>query len=162
MIEIRPVTDYEVMLAIYMFNNAFANQTIRNNQELLDLFHSERPERNAGVVEKYEKGELEIYGLYEDTIMIGTVILDGDLVRHLAVDSRHQHKGYASMLMRYLIEEAKKKGIKILKVEVVGRNVPFYEKLGFKAVSGMEFTRYPHVKMEKDLTVEKEYGETDE
>ena len=35
------------------------------------------------------------------------------------------------MLMRYLIEEAKKKGIKILKVEVVGRNVPFYEKLGF-------------------------------
>ena len=60
MIEIRPVTDYEVMLAIYMFNNAFANQTIRNNQELLDLFHSEWPERNAGVVEKYEKGELEI------------------------------------------------------------------------------------------------------
>ena len=152
MLEIRPVSKYEVMLAVYMFNNAFANQTIRYNEELLKLFRSERPEKNAEILERYKNKELTIYGLYEDHIMIGTVILDGDLVRHLAVDAVHQHKGYASELMRYLMLEAKKKGIKTLKVECVGRNTPFYEKHGFKAVSDMEFTRYPHVKMEADLT----------
>lgn len=152
MLEIKPVEKNEVMLAIYMFNNAFANQTIRDNRELQELFKKERPERNAGVVEDYNKGNLEIYGLYEDTVMIGTIILHGDLVRHLAVDNQHQHQGYGAMLLKFVIDEAKKKGIKTLKVEAVGRNAPFYERCGFKVVSDMEFTRYPHVKMEMDLT----------
>jgi len=162
MLEIKPVTDYEVMLAVYMFNNAFANQTLRYNEDLLKLFHSERPEKNAEILDEYKKGELTIYGLYEDTIMIGTVILHGDRVRHLAVDAAHQHKGYASELMRYLIHDAKRKGIKILKVEAVGRNAPFYEKHGFKVVSEMEYTRYPHIKMEADLTKEIELEQENE
>ena len=83
--------------------------------------------------------------------MIGTIILHGDLVRHLAVDSQHQHKGYGAMLLKHVIDEAKKKGVEVLKVEAVGRNAPFYEKCGFKVVSEMEFTRYPHVKMELNL-----------
>jgi len=152
MIEIKKINDDELMLAIYMFNNAFLNQTIRNNFELQKLFHDERPQRNKEFVESYKKGELEVYGMYEDTIMIGTVTLDKDLVRHLAVDAYHQHKGYAKQLMNYLLDEAKKKGITKLKVEAVGRNAPFYEHFGFKAVSDMEFTRYPHVKMECELT----------
>ena len=152
MLEIKPVEENEVMLAIYMFNNAFATQTIRENRQLQELFKKERPERNAGVVKDYYDGNLEIYGLYEDTVMIGTVILHDDLVRHLAVDSQHQHQGYGEMLLKYVIDKAKEKGLKTLKVEAVGRNAPFYEKCGFKVVSDMEFTRYPHVKMECDLT----------
>lgn len=150
--EIRKINDYEACLAIEVFNREFLKRTLGNNEELQKLFIEERKTKNQEILNQYINGEVEIFCLYnDDNMFAGTVMLDGDLVRHLAVRKYDQNQGYGYKLLMYLSDYAKQKGLKKLKVECVGRNTPFYEKCGFKVVSGMEFTRYPHVRMEKDL-----------
>lgn len=150
--EIREITDYEVMLAIEVFNREFYKRTLGNNEELQKLFIEERKTKNNEILQQYINGEVKIFGLYtDDNAFAGTVMLEGDLVRHLAVRKYWQGLGYGSALLLYVSEYAKAHGVKTLKVEAVGRNTPIYEKNGFKVVSEMEFTRYPHVRLEKEL-----------
>lgn len=150
--EIRKINDYEACLAIEVFNREFYKRTLGNNEKLQKLFIEERKTRNNEILEQYKKGEVEIFCLYnDDNMFAGTVMLEGDKVRHLAVRKYDQNKGYGYKLIEYLSNYAKEKGIKVLKVENVGKNTPFYEKCGFKVVSEMEFDRYPHVRMEKVL-----------
>ena len=150
--EIREITDYEVMLAIEVFNREFYKRTLGNNEELQKLFIEERKTKNNEILQQYINGEVKIFGLYtDDNTFAGTVMLEGDLVRHLAVRKYWQGLGYGSALLLYVSEYAKAHGVKTLKVEAVGRNTPIYEKNGFKVVSEMEFTRYPHVRLEKEL-----------
>lgn len=150
--EIRKITDYEACLAIEVFNREFYKRTLGNNEELQQLFVEERKTKNKEILDQYIKGEVEIFCLYnDDNLFAGTVMLEGDLIRHLAVRKYDQGKGYGYKLMMYLCDYAKQKGLTKLRVEAVGKNTPFYEKCGFKVVSGMEFSRYPHVKLEKEL-----------
>lgn len=150
--EIREITDYEVMLAIEVFNREFLKRSIGGNEELQKLFVEERKTKNNEILQQYINGEVKIFGLYSDEgFFAGTVMLQDDLVRHLAVRKYWQNMGYGSKLLEFVSDYAKKQGVKILKVEAVGKNTPFYERSGFKVVSEMDYTRYPHVKMEKVL-----------
>lgn len=150
--EIREISDYEVMLAIEVFNREFLKRTLGNNVELQELFKEERKTKNKEILQQYINGEVKIFGLYlEGDIFAGTVMLQNDLVRHLAVRKYWQGMGYGSALLQFVSDYAKKQGVKILRVEAVGKNIPLYEKNGFKVVSDILFDRYPHVKLEKEL-----------
>lgn len=150
--EIKKVTDYEVMLCIEIFNREFYKRTLGNNKELQDQFIEERKTKNKEILNQYINGEIEIFGLYlDDEVLAGSVILDNDKIRHLVVRKYWQGMGYANSLLQYISDYAKNKGIKVLKVEAVGKNIPLYEKNGFKVVSDLDMTRYPHVNLEKEL-----------
>lgn len=150
--EIREITDYEAVFAIEVFNREFLKRTLGNNKKLQDLFTEERKTKNKEILNQYINGEVKIFGLYDDDdVFLGTVMLQNNLVRHLAVRKYYQGMGYGTKLLEFVSDYAKKQGVKVLKVECVGRNTPLYERNGFEIVSEMEFTRYPHVKMEKVL-----------
>ena len=150
--EIREITDYEVMLALEIFNREFVKRTLGNNADLQELFIEERKTKNKEILKQYIDGEVKIFGLYLDgDVFAGTVMLENDLVRHLAVRKYWQGMGYGSALLQFVSDYAKKQGVKVLKVEAVGKNIPLYEKNGFKVVSDIQFDRYPHVKLEKEL-----------
>lgn len=149
---IREITQYEVMLAIEVFNREFKKRALGNNEWLQEMFEDERKTKNKEILQQYINGEVKIFGLYDkwDKFM-GTVMLQGDLVRHLAVRKYYQGMGYGSKLLEFVSDYAKKQGVKKLKVVCVGKNTPLYERNGFKIIGDINYNRFPHYEMEKDL-----------
>ena len=150
--EIREISDYEVMLALEIFNREFYKRTLGNNVELQEKFVEERKTKNKEILQQYIDGEVKIFGLYLDgDVFAGSVMLENDKIRHLVVRKYWQGMGYGSELLQFVSNYAKEQGVKVLKVEAVGKNIPLYEKNGFKVVSDLDMTRYPHVNLEKEL-----------
>ena len=53
-------------------------------------------------------------------------------VRSLAVDDRHRGKGIGSKLVQHCLKEARKAGCYKVILNCFDKNIPFYEKLGFR------------------------------
>lgn len=67
--------------------------------------------------------------------VIGTASLDGDVVRTVFVSPAHQGQGIGRQLMEAIFHQARRSGIKLLKVPASITAELFYATLGFKAVS---------------------------
>ena len=152
--EIREITDYEVMLALEVFNREFKKRVLGDNIQLQEKFVAERPKRNKEILQDYIDGKVKIFGLYlDDGTFAGTVMLDGDKIRHLAIRKYWHNMGYGTALLNYVCDYAKKQGLKKVRVEAIGKSLPLYERNGFKIVGDLvtEEGNYPNVKLEKEL-----------
>lgn len=77
---------------------------------------------------------------------------DAMLIEHVAVLRPHRGSGIGLGLIQAMIEAARSQHIKQVRLSARTDAQPFYQKLGFKAVSE-EFEAFgsPHILMEKDL-----------
>ncbi|MFM6948525.1 MAG: GNAT family N-acetyltransferase [Aquirufa sp.] len=89
---------------------------------------------------------LAVARLHEATKGIGQV-------RCVAVKTKHQGKGLGKILMNYLEEEAKKRGMHQIILEARENAVPFYENLGYRISkeSYLLFGEIQHYTMLKQL-----------
>ncbi len=73
-------------------------------------------------------------------------------IGRVAVLKEHRNKGYASHLMKFLLNEAKNMGYKEVFIHAQSYAKNFYEKLGFKAF-GDEFleANIPHIYMKIEI-----------
>jgi GNAT superfamily N-acetyltransferase len=89
-----------------------------------------------------------------DSGIVGTAALEKDaLVTFFVVPSR-QRKGIGAMLLRYVEEEARRRGLSKLIVEASIAGAPFYEAMGYEPTgSTVERVAGAHIVMTKDLNL---------
>ena len=84
--------------------------------------------------------------------LIGTISLDEDLITVMFVLPEYQKKGIGRELLEYVEQQAKKKGIKFLKVRASLTAYKFYEKNGYSKIKNSVHKLIgPLVWMEKEL-----------
>lgn len=76
------------------------------------------------------------YGLFEDSKLVSVISMfaNGEQAqfRKFATDMSRQGKGYGSRLLNFMIDEAKKQGIKELICDARVTAIGFYEKFGMQ------------------------------
>lgn len=76
------------------------------------------------------------YGLFEDSKLVSVIsmFINGEQAqfRKFATDMSRQGKGYGSQLLRFLIDEARKKEVKELYCDARVTATGFYEKFGMQ------------------------------
>lgn len=106
---------------------------------------------------KLEDDDLGIhFGLFKESILISIVSLfmnnEGAQFRKFATLQQEQGNGYGSVLLNYVIEEAKNRGVKRIWCNARENKVNFYKKFGLEE-SNYKFTKggKSYVIMEKHL-----------
>ena len=98
-----------------------------------------------------------LIGAFEEEDMIGCCMLLEEepkvmKVRQMAVLNENQGKGIGSAIMHFAENVARDQGYKKLTMHARKNAVGFYEKMGYKVVSGeFDEVTIPHVIMEKAL-----------
>jgi len=123
----------------------FINSLVREEAPILLMSELSREEEKKWLDERLmsiKKGEV-IYLVAE---IEGKVVAGGEISKHkgrmshvgtlgIAVKSGYRHLGIATKLVESLLQEAKKQGLKTIRLEVLKNNLPaiaLYKKLGFK------------------------------
>jgi GNAT superfamily N-acetyltransferase len=88
----------------------------------------------------------------EEGVVVGTVALEGDRLRAMAVDGGAQTRGVGRLLVERLEEEARARGIARIELHARITARGFYAKLGY-VEDGEPFTEVtlPHIAMSKAL-----------
>lgn len=96
------------------------------------------------------------FGLFKEDILISVISLfisnEEGQFRKFATLQQEQGKGYGSMLLDYVIKEAKNRGVKRIWCNARENKVNFYKKFGLQE-SNYRFTKggKSYVIMEKDM-----------
>ena len=104
-----------------------------------------------------EDRSTHIIARIEDKIIaVGRVHFNSDVeaqVRYMAVESKHQGRGFGSLLLKELEKKAREKGAKYIVLNARENATAFYEKNGYKKIDKAPtlFGRVEHWKMLKDL-----------
>lgn len=79
------------------------------------------------------------YGLFENKILISVISLfiDSSIgqFRKFATDNYFQGRGYGTKLLKYLLEEAKRRNVKSLRCNARMTAIEFYQGFGMKVAS---------------------------
>jgi len=87
-----------------------------------------------------------------DSVIVGTAGLEEDALVTFFVAPSRQRKGIGATLLRYVEEEARRRGLSRLIVEASIAGAPFYEAMGYEPTgSTVERVAGPHIVMTKDL-----------
>ena len=106
----------------------------------------ENVERNYLPSKLIEKSKYrDIFVAEESGEILGTISIEGDAVFSVFIKSTYQRKGMGRKMIEYIESNAKKKGIKTLKVSSSITSFEFYKKLGYKKIK---------------LSIHKLFGET--
>lgn len=102
------------------------------------------PEREPSYVQLADDDEGVHYGLFEENELISVVSLfvhgEEAQFRKFATKVIVQGKGYGSQLLRHMLMEAKKSGVKRIYCNARSNKVSFYEKFGL-VVTDKRFTK---------------------
>lgn len=77
-------------------------------------------------------------------------------VRHLVTDPAHTRKGLATALMRHVLAEALRAGIRVMNCQSTRTATPFYASMGFRKLGEIEISlrpgiTFPAVEMTRNL-----------
>ncbi|QNK60908.1 GNAT family N-acetyltransferase [Paenibacillus sp. PAMC21692] len=99
------------------------------------------PEKEFDFIKLYDDGLGKHYGLFEGGELVSVVSLfaQGDQAqfRKFATLAAHQNKGYGSRLLKYVIGEAEKAGVKRIFCNARIDKAVFYEKFGLRATGAV-------------------------
>ena len=76
----------------------------------------------------------DVFVAEESDEILGTISIEGDVVFSVFIESNYQRKGIGKKMIEYIESNAKKKGIKTLKVSSSITSFEFYKKLGYKKI----------------------------
>lgn len=86
------------------------------------------PEATAGMITARQ-----VFVIAAEDQLIGTVALDGAVLRSLFIDPDHQHSGLGRQLVRHVEDLARAEGITRLQVPSSVTAEGFYAKLGYRS-----------------------------
>ena len=114
------------------------------------------------IIDQYDKLNTTCnYLLKSDSVPVATVRfikIDNETVKlqRLVVPNKYRGNGYAKLILEYLEKDAYNLGYKKIVMDSAEKAVGFYEKYGYKKVSDIFYEdNRPHVKMEKELNINK-------
>ena len=84
--------------------------------------------------EELIKQSNDIFLLLENDSIIGSVAIYGNEIDDLIVEDKHQHKGYALVLLRFAVAYMQKRNLSPIILRVTGWNkraIEIYQKAGF-------------------------------
>jgi GNAT superfamily N-acetyltransferase len=87
-----------------------------------------------------------------DSVIVGTAALEEDALVTFFVAPSRQRQGIGATLLRYVEEEARRRGLSKLIVEASIAGAPFYKAMGYESTgSTVERVAGAHIVMTKDL-----------
>ena len=113
-----------------------------------------------GPLENYSFDEDKVslhYGLFlrDELISVVTIYREGDKarLRMFATDYEYQRQGFGTILIKAVITDLRKRGVKLIWCDVRKNVYTFYEKLEFK-IKGEEYMKHglPHFYMELTIS----------
>jgi len=124
--------------AINLKDGYFITQYIYLRNRYADLLLTS-PVSLRKTKEWLKKNEIEIYGLAEDNVLLGAIILYMDRDGEVAFFARYPNRGIGSGLLKIIEEVARKKGLRfiwgwVLKDNLIARRA--FEKNGFTEAEG--------------------------
>lgn len=118
-------TDIGRISEIYVFNNRIEYYPIFNNTEF-----SFKELQVLSYANRFSKEMLDNTYLYDDGVIKGFILLDGEEINKLHVDSFFQNQGVGSLLIEYAKKKCNARFLWTL--EKNERAIRFYGKHGFK------------------------------
>lgn len=100
-----------------------------------------------GLFRKYQEIEgVDLYAYFEDGKIVGTsmLITEGDLsgIHEVTVLPEFRGRGAATAMVRAMINDLKKKKIRVVSLQASPMGLPVYEKLGFESTGHIETWRF--------------------
>lgn len=143
----------------------FSCHSARNQNERLEalrirdqVFVREQGLFKSSDIDEHDADSIHLVAAKDNTI-IGTVRIFRDnsepdhwIGGRLAVEKAYRSTSAGSALVREAMKRVKKKGCKVFTAHIQEKNIPFFSKLGWSAISPVEnhFGR-PHKRMQADL-----------
>ncbi|MBU0978174.1 MAG: GNAT family N-acetyltransferase [Nanoarchaeota archaeon] len=112
-------------------------------------------EKNSVKYLKPKIKEREMFCIWENKTLLGTVDLKDNKIGGLFIKHDQINKGYGKELMKFIENHAKKKGVKKVKLYPTKNALQFYKRLGYKIKSNIYWKtdkfKIPVPVMEKKL-----------
>ncbi|MBN1697442.1 MAG: GNAT family N-acetyltransferase [Spirochaetales bacterium] len=93
------------------------------------------PEEELENIKKYfDKNRESFFFYFDNRTLVGSTLLVNDFIQSLCIAEEYQRKGYGSLLTKYAVNHALKKGYKIIHLLVFDDNtaaIGMYKKIGF-------------------------------